>query len=159
MAKKLIASFLIFSFVITLCACDSYRNDIAVLEIEKKISNIVKNDNLSDQSELYISEIMQIDTSIFDEYSIKAPDDTSLDEYGIFKCKSSGDARDTAKKLKKYLEFRLDEWTGMYLQGEYPKLRDASVKAFGNYVVYLILDEDVQDTVYSKIGEMLKVKK
>lgn len=75
----------------------------------------------------------------------------NIDEFGIYHV-TEGHAEAMATLLKeRYLNASYDqnrEWYNSYIPKETPKLRDAEVKIFGNYVIYTILNTADRNTVY-----------
>ncbi|MBQ1963425.1 MAG: hypothetical protein II369_04835, partial [Clostridia bacterium] len=61
--------------------------------------------------------------------------------------------------LEKYLadSFTKNQtWYDSYIPTETPKLRDAEVKIFGNYVIYVIADKEDRTALLSTVEELLK---
>ena len=70
---------------------------------------------------------------------------TSIDNVGIFEAKSKDDVKKFEKMVDTFLDFYKNEvWDDTYLQDEYPKLRDAERVTAGNFVMYVILDDDAR---------------
>ena len=96
---------------------------------------------LSEIDEMYFQYMIKVTAENAESYSIKLqPNGTTLDEVGIIKA-ASGKADSAQAEIKAYLAERNAAWTGLYLTEEYPKLKDAEVKVYGDYVVYAILSE------------------
>ena len=159
MLKK-IFSFAVLLAILTLSfsSCiTQYKDNISLEEIESKVEIAISSADFSDATENYISKIIGVDLDKIVEYSVKIPDGApTLDEYGIFVCESDEVARDVAEKIDEYFKMRRDEWTGMYMQDQYPKLQNASCRVFGNYVVYLIAEKHIQQAAYNSIDDLLK---
>ena len=120
----------------------SYRSDKTSAEVYSTVSAAVSTDApLAAVDEDYIRYRMMLDTAIMEDCSIYMQNTgTSLDEIGIIKA-IGDDTAAVEKAIKDYLLQRNEEWTGMYLVEEYPKLRDAEYQVFGRYVVYGLLSE------------------
>ena len=66
----------------------------------------------------------------------------SIDEYGVFEVLPGEDVSEVADSIKEYLSYYNEIWDDRYLPEEYPKLRDAKVKTYGDrFAVYAILDK------------------
>ena len=57
-----------------------------------------------------------------------------------------------------YIARRIEAWMPEYMPEEFPKMEAASVKIFGNYVVYAILSEDVKADVFDAVKAELTEK-
>lgn len=85
---------------------------------------------------------------------------TSIDEYGIFHCKSEGDAEKLEDMIEEYLERALDgkrEWLLSYNPGELEKLEKSRVERYGCYVFYGILDPTTERMATRRMEEILTV--
>ena len=81
-----------------------------------------------------------------------------MDEFGIFHV-TDGNAEDLETELEDYLEESYEQnkdWYDSYMPEETPKLRDAQVKVFGNYVVYVILSEADCEAAFEAVEKALK---
>ena len=68
-------------------------------------------------------------------------------------------ARELAEECRDYLKEKYEDenaFIASYAPEELPKLKDAEVKVFGNYVVYAILSESDRATLFANVEEMLK---
>ncbi|MBQ5772489.1 MAG: DUF4358 domain-containing protein, partial [Clostridia bacterium] len=87
-----------------------------------------------------------------------ATDGNNLDEIGIYQV-SDGNADAMKDVLEKYLDDSLAQnqtWYESYIPKEVPKLRDAEVKVFGNYVVFAICSKEDRAAVFSAVADLLK---
>ena len=81
----------------------------------------------------------------------------SIDEIGILHVTDNTAPR-TAELIESYLSQSYEEnhtFYDSYVPSETPKLRDAEVKIFGNYVVYAILDEPARKAVFDNVKAQL----
>jgi hypothetical protein len=81
----------------------------------------------------------------------------NLDEYGIFHV-TDGNAAAMEKLLRGYLERSYEDnhvWYDSYMPEETPKLRDAEVRVFGNYVVYAIYSDADKATLFNAVKATL----
>ena len=87
-----------------------------------------------------------------------ATDGNNLDEIGIYQV-TDGNANAMKTVLEDYLEDSLtrnQSWYESYIPKEIPKLRDAEVKVFGNYVIYAICSKEDRAAVFSAVADLLK---
>jgi DNA phosphorothioation-dependent restriction protein DptG len=82
----------------------------------------------------------------------------NLNELGIYHVEE-GKAEEMKNVLETYLDICYNTnktWYESYIPQEVPKLRDAQVKVFGNYVVYVILNQEDRAAVLNAIEGALK---
>ncbi len=151
----------LLSVLMLLCACGgndvAYRTDVSAQAVADNCASALPSfAYLSSVDDDYIKYRMMLDTTNLESYVVYIPSAGAiLDEIGIFKCPTD-DTAAVASMAEKYLANRNDEWTGMYLVEEYPKLRDAEVRVFGCYVVYGILSEADKDAFFTAVDTYLK---
>ena len=159
MKKKILAA-LLAAMLLLLASCKgdttvNYRTDKTAAEVYSSASAAVSSASLAEADEDYIRYRMMLDTSIMESCSIHIQNTgSSLDEIGIIKALSE-DTLAVEKAVADYLAQRNEEWTGMYLVDEYPKLRDAEYKVFGRYVVYGILSEADKTALFDAVADTL----
>lgn len=158
--KKRILTALLAAVLLLLPSCKdktpTYRNDKTAAEVYTAAASAVSAVNpLAEADEDYIRYRMMLDTSVMENCSIHIQNTgSSLDEIGIIKALSD-DTSAVEKAVSEYLTQRNEEWTGMYLVEEYPKLRDAEYKVFGRYVVYGILSESDKTALFDAVSSAL----
>ena len=69
---------------------------------------------------------------------------TSIDEIGIFEAKSADDVKKIEAMIDDFFEFYLSLWNDDYLAEEKPKLENAERVTSGNFVMFVILDDDAR---------------
>lgn len=69
---------------------------------------------------------------------------TSIDEIGIFEAKSADDVKKIEAMIDDFFEFYLSLWNDDYLAEEKPKLENAERVTSGNFVMYVILDDEAR---------------
>ena len=69
---------------------------------------------------------------------------TSVDEIGIFEAKSAEDVKKIETMIDDFFAFYLSLWNDDYLAEEKPKLENAERITSGNFVMYVILDDDAR---------------
>lgn len=159
--KKRIFAVLLTAVLLALPSCKentppSYRSDKTSLEVYTAVAEVVSTDApLAAVDTDYIRYRMMLDTTIMEDYAIYMQNTgSSLDEIGVIKAVGE-DTAAVEKAVKDYLTQRNEEWTGMYLVEEYPKLRDAEYRIFGRYVVYGILSTDDKAALFDAVSDAL----
>ncbi len=69
---------------------------------------------------------------------------TSIDEIGIFEAKSAEDVKKIESMVDDFFDFYMSLWNDDYLAEEKPKLENAERVTSGNFVMYVILDDDAR---------------
>ena len=85
-------------------------------------------------------------------------DRNKLDEVGVFHV-ASGHTTEMQSLLRNYLNQALADnraWYDSYIPHETPKLRDAEVRVFGNYVAYAILSPENKNSFFEAIKNQTK---
>jgi hypothetical protein len=162
--KKRIFAVLLTAVLLALPSCTkntppSYRSDKTAVEVYSAVAEVVSTDApLAAVDTDYVRYRMMLDTSIMEDYAIYMQNTgSSLDEIGIIKA-IGNDTAAVEKAVQDYLTQRNEEWTGMYLVEEYPKLRDAEYRIFGQYVVYGILSEAEKTALFDAVSASLSDK-
>ena len=162
--KKRIFAVLLTAVLLALPSCTkntppSYRSDKTAVEVYSTVAEVVSTDApLAAVDTDYVRYRMMLDTSIMEDYAIYMQNTgSSLDEIGIIKA-IGNDTAAVEKAVQDYLTQRNEEWTGMYLVEEYPKLRDAEYRIFGQYVVYGILSEAEKTALFDAVSASLSDK-
>ena len=159
--KKRIIAVLLAAVLLALPSCKentppSYRSDKTSMEVYTAVAEVISPDApLAAVDTDYIRYRMMLDTTIMEDYAIYMQNTgTSLDEIGVIKAVGD-DTVAVEKAVKDYLTQRNEEWTGMYLVEEYPKLRDAEYRIFGRYVVYGILSAEDKTALFDAAASTL----
>jgi hypothetical protein len=162
--KKRIFAVLLTAVLLALPSCTkntppSYRSDKTAVEVYSAVAEVVSTDApLATVDTDYVRYRMMLDTSIMEDYAIYMQNTgSSLDEIVIIKA-IGNDTAAVEKAVQDYLTQRNEEWTGMYLVEEYPKLRDAEYRIFGQYVVYGILSEAEKTALFDAVSASLSDK-
>lgn len=105
----------------------------------------------------YLNDYFTMPDYVTDMTILFAADASNLNELGVFHVPAEKVA-ETKALLKGYLTTALEKhqgWYDSYIPEETPKLRDAEVKVFGNYVVYAICDANGRKAVFENIEKNL----
>lgn len=137
-----------------------YSADVPVSELCSAADALLPDSSdFATTSDSYIIGMMEIDPTEFADYAVKIrASGANIDEYGIFKAADSSEVEAAVSVVNAYLAMRVDTWMPEYMPEEFPKMEEASVKVFGQYVVYAILADDVKADVFNAIEEKLLEK-
>lgn len=161
MKTKAISLLLAISCILALlCSCGGeagYKTDIALSELQTAAETVLTNtETLATLDADYIEYMMELDSSSFTEGLVRQQaSGVSADEYGIFKADSEEAAAALGTLLEGYLTKRDDAWNPSYDVDQYPKIKNATVKVFGQYAVFCILSDADRDAVYSAVENKL----
>lgn len=107
--------------------------------------------------ELYISNTMKVAVTDIPEYVVKInAHGANVGGHGIFKANGAGHAKQIADQVEAYLKMRSGTWMTEYMPEEHPKMQTASFVAYGNYVMYAVLGDDLKKTTFSALESCLK---
>lgn len=161
MKKILCFALALMLLALPLTACSKkYADDVSVGDLSDAVFEVLSGE-LSDYSTAdkgYLDDYMTIPDYVT-EYTVRfSTAGNNLDEFGIFHV-TDGSAEDLETELEDYLEESYEQnkdWYDSYMPEETPKLRDAQVKVFGNYVVYAILSEADCTAAFEAVEKALK---
>ena len=161
MKKSIIALIISLSIVILpSCARMSYADDVACEDIGDSIkTSLDESTEYSLFDRAHIDKNLDVSGEYDDFYAIYSTDTNDIDEIGIFHAPTKEDAEDMAEACRDYVEDMQEDsraFIASYAPEELPKLDDAQVRRFGNYVVYTVLPEDTANAVFESIKEALK---
>ena len=142
------------------CAKPRYTDTLDCPEITKAIQNeILTSEDYSAYSSEDIAFMLE-DNHKFDSYSvIHSSSSDDIGEVGVFHAKSQEESLELLDDVTEYLHDLKEEkgaFVRNYLQGEQEKLDGATVKRFGNYVIFTVLDPSQSNAVFEKIEKLLK---
>ncbi|MBQ8287882.1 MAG: DUF4358 domain-containing protein [Clostridia bacterium] len=150
--------------LVSLTACARrapvYREDVEVKKVQEEVDGMLYH---TDSLISYDPEEVRFYLDLPEEYCsdciVRAQTSSvSIDEYGIFHCKTEEDAEKLEDLLEDYLERSLEgkrEWLQSYNPSELQKLERSDVERFGSYVVYGILDPPTERLMMEQVESML----
>ena len=158
--KRILITLLSVVLLLSLISCNTqkYRDDQAVAELAGKAVTAL-NDGVTylPADSGYLSDYLTKPDYVTEEIIFFATETNNLNEFGIFHVQD-GNAEAMKELLKGYLKQSLEKnqtWYDSYIPEETPKLRDAEVQVYGNYVVYAILGTDDRATLFDSIKDTL----
>ena len=158
--KRILLIFVTLSLLVALpsCAPTRYVDNAKVGDLSQAIESALpaRTDYATAEADLlddYFTLPDYVTESVI-RFSMSAK---NLDEYGIFHV-TDGNAVAMEKLLRDYLDRSYENnhvWYDSYMPEETPKLRDAEVKVFGNYVVYAIYSSADKATLFDAVRSAL----
>ncbi len=94
-----------------------------------------------------------------DHHVLYSADTDNINEIGIFHAPDNDHADDLEEMCRDYVDdLKSDSraFVASYAPEEVPKLDGASVKRFGNYVIYTVLPTEKADEIFDKLKNDLK---
>ena len=156
--KKLTLLSLAFILLLSFAACGApaYKNDVATADIasavDAKLSGAA---TLVTADELYLTSFNPEYITLVCEYTVKyTSSGASFDEYGIFKVENAADTEKIVTMLNEFKQYRIDADLG-YLPAELPKIKDAKIVTYGNYVMYAFLSAEEADAAFAEFEKAL----
>ena len=146
---------LIISILSSSCSRAEYSDNTSC----RSLAESVKSDALEyeEHDDEYLKFFFE-ESSLQDDFCIIYSRDTNdITEIGVFHAPNKNSARELMTVIEKYLSETQETqraFIGSYAPLELPKLDNAAVKRFGNYLVYSISDNN--DEIFSSIEKTLK---
>ena len=143
--------------LIALLTGKKYDDTLSAKELYSKIENSITTDGgvriLDDD---VILEITDDDLTYLVDYTVvRANNAKNINEIGIFKVEN-GKAKELKPVIEKYLKEKQESYRAMdYFPEEVEKIDFATVKVFGNYVVFSFLNEADTEAFYKAIESEL----
>ena len=158
--KRFLTALLVLTLLLSLSACSggSWRDDVATdTLIDTGLTALADGVNYVDVEDDFLDAYFTRADWIV-SFDIRIAEIASnLNQVGIYHVQE-GHANEMKEQLAAYLSKSLEQnqaWYDSYIPEETPKLRDAEVKVYGNYVVYAILSTDDRATFFGAIESAL----
>lgn len=160
--KIIFIALIICALLLSSCNTKKYSDGVSCHELcERAISAIDESDEFSDYGKEYIKYFFE-GSELHDDFRIVYSTETDdIDELGIFHAPSADAAKEIAATVQNYISEIQDTQRAFiesYAPEELPKLDNAEVRVFGNYVVYAIMEDDEKSEVFSEIDKSLVLK-
>ena len=159
--KRLFSIFLATLLALGLSACQ--KTDYTDLPTSQELSHRTiaalqhENDYIAAETDL-LEDYFSMPDFVHDHAIYFCADRNNLDEIGIFHV-TAGHAKEMQALLRDYLTESFDNnraWYDSYIPQQTPKLRDAEVRIFGNYVAYAILSAADRHRFFAEIESFLQ---
>ncbi len=151
---------LLIILILPSCAKREYTDDVGCYDL---CEAVIADEGDTDEYESYGTDYLEYffeNTSLPNDFRIiYSRESDDIDELGVFHTENEDAAKEMSVLAENYLsEFQKDQrsFISSYAPEELPKLDNAEVKVFGNYVVYAIMDEDDKKDAFSIIEENLR---
>ena len=160
--KRFLCISLAVIFVSAITSCSrkkDYANDIPVSSIYAEISDLLYGTGeYIEFNELHMEEYFP-NTDEYDEhYAVYSADVDDINEIGIFLSPDEFYALGMLKSCETYISDMQEDsraFIASYAPQELPKLDGAQARRFGQYVVYLILPDNLSEAIFQRIEEIL----
>ena len=156
--KRLLLILLAMLTVLSAIACTSttYRTDVAAAALaDTAVSALNDGKDYTAADTDFLDSYFSLPTYVTDSVIRFSTDGNDLNEFGIYQV-TDGNADSMKALLSGYLTEFYELYNANYLPEETPKLRDAEVRVFGNYVAYAMLNETDRATFFNTIENALK---
>ncbi len=151
----LLASLLLLSLVS--CGGGEYKDDVAVVTLSYAAISSLAVQEYAPTDGNYLSDFVAVPTYVEEHHVVFSKEGNDLNEMGFFRVKE-GYTGEMKNVLKEYLEESLAayrDWYNSYIPEETPKLENAEIKVYGNYVVYAILSEADKEAAFAAVEDVL----
>ena len=157
--KRFLPILISLTLLLTLASCkkENYRDDLPVNALSGTVIVSLSDADYSTADDGFLDDYFQTPDYVKEKIICFANEGNNLNEFGIYHV-TEGNAEQMKSILEKYLTDsyeRNQSWYDSYIPEETPKLRDAEVKVFGNYVVYAIFSQEGRATIFATVEEML----
>lgn len=158
MKKIILATALIILSAILLASCSSYIDTVSASELAKiGESSFTTDGGTKVLDDDFILELSDESISYLRDFTvIKANDAKNINEIGIFRVED-GKASDMKDLVSAYVENLKKQYSSMqYFPEEAEKYETATVKIFGNYVIYSFLNESDTEAFYDAVENAIR---
>lgn len=158
--KRLICALLLLAlpFSFSACAQRNYSDDASVEDLgNAAIDSLALEQDYVIADEGYLEDFFSLPPYVLESRILMSSNGNDLNEIGIYHV-TEGNANAMKSILNNYLVGSLrayEDWYNSYIPQELPKLVNAEVKVFGNYVVYAILSDADRAAAFDAIENAL----
>lgn len=154
--KKILAFLLLATLLLGSCAAQNqYVDDYSVKALAQKgMDSLTERKEFTSADKSYLDDWFTCPDYVRDSIIYFATDANNHDQFGIYHV-TEGNAKAMATLLADYLDDCYENYNNLYNPEELPKIRDAQVKVYGNYVVYAVFDEADRTAFLSAVDNAL----
>ena len=143
-------------------SCSSeYRDDLSPMQLcEEILGNLDLKEEFESYSPTETEYIFENVETAYEGYLLYSKDSDDLREIGIFKCNSKKERASLVSALEAYIRQLKEEKRSFvvnYLPNEIKTLEGATVKEYGNYVLFSMLPPENQASFLSTAENILKL--
>ena len=157
--KKFICMILLICLSLCACSRSDYSDDFSCTELSEHIRDTLGDGQEYTEFDSTHREFYFEDSDDYDDCSLIYSTDTNdINEIGVFHAQSADAADDIAENCREYIDDMKENsraFISSYAPAELPKLDNAEVRRFGNYVVYTILPPDRSTPIFHTLKELL----
>ncbi len=152
---------LLLSLLLVSCSKEvAYRDDIPCANLSSELCDEADvSGGYSQYDNDHVAFLFE-STTLYDDCSILySTEVTDINEIGVFHCKNNDDTKSLAETVSKYIRDMQTEQKAFiesYAPREVPKLENAEVRQYGNYVIYLIMSAEDKEDAIEEIEEILR---
>ncbi|MBQ9111977.1 MAG: DUF4358 domain-containing protein [Clostridia bacterium] len=152
---------LALSAVLLLCSCSrkEYTDSVSCRELGDDMLSALSDGQEYTEYDSTHRQFYFEDTEDYDDCCIIYSLDTNdINEIGIFHARNAESAGEVAEDCREYVNDMKEDsraFIASYAPAELPKLDNAEVRVWGNYVIYTILPTPIPDTVLRAIETKL----
>ena len=156
--KQILIVILSLLMLFSLVSCNSYADDIDTDNLATVGLNALSDGiDYVEADDGFLDDYFTTPSWVTDYEIYLAPTASNINQVGIYHVQD-GHTEEMEVILKDYLQKSYAEngnWYDSYIPKETPKLRDAEVKVYGNYIAYAILNETNRATFFDAIEKAL----
>ena len=155
---------LLVALSVTLTSCKRsvlYLDNLSTKALAMELQSELDGKDYLSADPGYLDDYFDEDAETADYSICFSADGNNLDEFGIWHTGGPKSAQEVSTQLRRYLDESLIKnrsFYDSYIPKETPKLRDAEVRVYGNYVAYAILDREDRAEFFEKLEERLTKK-
>lgn len=157
--KRIVTAILALTMFLCLASCKgtSYKNDVSPSSLaDTAVAALNDGKDYSTADSDFLDSYFTRPNYVTGSIIRFSTDGNDLNEFGIYQV-TEGNAEAMKELLTKYVTDFYDLYNANYLPEETPKLRDAEVKVFGNYVAYGMLNDTDRATFFDAVENELQV--
>ena len=156
--KQLLIAVMSLLMLFSLVSCSSYADDIDTDNLATVgLNALSENIDYVEADDGFLDDYFSTPSWVTDYEIYLAPTASNINQVGVYHVQD-GHTEEMEAILKDYLQRSYAEngnWYDSYIPKETPKLRDAEVKVYGNYIAYAILNETDRATFFDAIEKAL----
>ena len=157
--KRILTALLAMLLLLSFASCKktAYKNDVSVSALADTAVSVLNDGKAYSTADADFLDSYFVKPDYVTESVIRfSTDGNDLNEFGIYHV-TEGNAEAMKANLSNYLTEFYELYNANYLPEETPKLRDAEVRVFGNYVAYAMLNDTDRATFFDALESALKV--
>lgn len=160
MKNFLCVIFTLVCAVLPSCSRSEYTDTVKCADLGKQMTDTLEDGQEYLEFDSTHRDFYFEDSDEYDDcYLMYSSDTNDINEIGVFHASSDERAEDMLEDCRDYIEDMKENsraFIASYAPEQLPKLDSATVRRFGNYVIYTVLPEDKAEAVFQRIEESLR---